>query len=365
MGGFMLAWAFQCRRVACILPFLAGFLGLAFGASAAELKIKEWRGHRVLLISGMIDDGTVEKLDTALKSIDVLPYGLPVILLDSPGGSVDEALEISALLDRVPVHTVVPDGARCASACASIIFVAGSARTVEEFGALGQHSCSRGGIADSECNEEISNHAVSHGVSYGSIAAFITYVAPSEIMWFSREDAEGWGLTKYPGENLSGFEKSEPRVIRMITGQVPPAQSAWRINFREDGFQAFVRTASDFEREMQINVFCDENLSGRLFLAMEVNGPVDAVRDAVQSVSIATDGPAWNDQAPFIWQKEDHISEIVTEIPKKEINNFLTRANRLVFGVSLADPYQPMVATTWLNKSRKVLLFAANNCVGK
>lgn len=292
-----------------------------------------------------------------------MPYGLPVLLLDSPGGLVDEAMLISSIMDLVPVHTVVPEGARCASACASIIFIAGKARTVEDGGLLGQHSCARGGIPDDACNEKLSKHAVAHGVSHGSVKAFVTYVPPESVLWFSREDAEGWGLTKYPGEDLSGFEKSEPRVIKLLTGTVPPAQSAWRINFREDGFEAFVRTASDFEREMQLNVFCSEQLPGKLFLGMEVNGPAKTVQDAVTGLVIETDVASWEDSSPLIHQKDELITEIVTEIPSSHLKAFLTKTNKLTLGVALRQPYEPMIAQTWLNQSRKVLLFAANNCM--
>lgn len=345
---------------------IAAWIFLAQGvAAAAEVEVVEWRGHKVLSLSGSIDEGTEQKLANKLPQITALPHGLPVLLLDSGGGLVDEALKISALLDRKPVHTVVPDGARCASACASIVFIAGAVRTVEEQGALGQHSCSRGGVPDESCNEELSQHAVAHGVSHGSVKAFVTYVSPEDILWFSREDADGWGLTKYPGEELSGFEKSEPRVTKLLTGNMPPAQAAWRINFREDGYEAFVRTASDVEREMQLNLFCSEKLKGRLFLGMEVNGPAEVIREAVLGVSVLTDQASWKDMEPAVRQRTDQITEIVTEVPATQLKSFLTKADRLSFGVALKKPYQPMIAQTWLAGSRKALIFAANNCTDR
>ncbi len=334
-------------------------------AKASDVDIVNWRGHQVLLLTGEIDDGSAAKLATKLNQVPPLPYGLPVLLLDSPGGLVDEALKISKILGRTPVHTVIPENARCASACASVIFIAGTARTIEEGGLLGQHSCSRGGIPDEACNEELSEHAVAHGVSHGSVAAFVTYVAPEEILWFSREDAEGWGLTKYPGENMSGFEKSEPRVLKLLTGKMPPAQAAWRIQFRDDGFEAFVRTASDVEREMQLNVFCSEKLQGRLFLSMEVNGSVEAVREAVIGVSVLADDTDWEERRPVITGKGGMLTEIIVEIPAAYIKQFLTKTKRLSMGVALKKPLQPMIAQTWLEGSKEVLLFAANNCIGK
>lgn len=345
--------------------FLLIILAVSNSASAGDIDIVEWHGHKVLKLTGAIDAGTEQRLADQLGQVQPLPYGLPVLLLDSPGGSVGEAMRISALLDARPVHTVVPDGAKCASACASVIFIAGKDRTVEDGGLLGQHSCSLNGVPDKACNDALSQHAVEHGVSYGSVEAFVTYVPPENVLWFSREDAEGWGLTRYPGEDLSGFEKSEPRVLKMISGRMPATQSAWRIDFREDGYEAFSRTVSDFEHEMQIDVFCSEKNRGHLTIAMEVNGPVASLKDAVMGLSVSTNTASWNDVAPVIRQKDEQISEIDTEVPKKRLKSFLTGGGKLTFSVALKKPYVPMVAKTWLSDSKRVLLFAAKNCIDK
>jgi hypothetical protein len=342
----------------------AGMLLTAFSAAAdaAVFTTETWRGHQVLRMTGRIDPGSAKRLVEAAERVAPLPHGLPVLLLDSPGGSVDEAMEISSFLQRHPFHTVVPDGALCASACASIVFIAGRNRTVEPFGLLGQHSCSVGGSPDQACNDEIAEHAFKNGVSHGSVAAFVTYVQPDEIMWFTREDADGWGLTRYPREAENGFEKSEPRVIRMLTGRFPEAQAAWRIDFFEDGYRAFLRPYTDHIREMQLNVFCRESTPGRLFLSMEINGASEVVSSASRGVRVATDRFAWADRSPLIRQMDDLVTEVIAEIPQERIIPFLRDADELEFRVDLRPPYEPMVAKTFLYTSRDALLFAANNC---
>lgn len=274
----------------------------------------------------------------------------------------DEALRMSEILDKFPTHTVVPNGASCASACGSIIFVAGQYRTVEAFGRIGQHSCARGGLADQDCNEEIAEHAMAHGVSHGAIAAFVTYTPPTEIIWFSREDIDGWGLSRYPGEVESGFRKSEPRVIKMLTGAMPPAQSAWRLDFHGDGYRAFVRSVSDAEREMQLNLFCYETLPGRLFLSMEINGEAAVLESAITKVSVITEGASWDSDQPMILQDDPTVATVVMEIPPELIRRFLTSSDVLVFEIGLQQPYVPIQASTYLAASRENLLFAANNC---
>lgn len=233
---------------------------------AMEFKLVEWRSHQVLRANGEIIKGDASALAKWLPALKPLPYGLPVILLNSPGGNVDEALRISELLTSRWVHTVVPSGARCASACASIFFIAGKDRTVEEGGLLGQHSCSVGGIKDQQCNDTISANAIAQGVSHGSIAAFITYADPSEMIWFDRELADCNGITRYPFETESGFNKSEPCVIKVITGHFPPAQSAWRVDFEKDGYRAFLRPALDHLRELELSLYCNDQVPSTLSL---------------------------------------------------------------------------------------------------
>lgn len=330
---------------------------------AADVFLTSWRGHKVLSIKGSIEEGDALKVAELLPTANKMPYGTPIVVLEGPGGSVGEALKISRIFDSYPVHTVITKGSKCASACGSIIFIAGKYRTLEEGAALGQHSCSMGGRRNDECNEVIANHAIQHGVSHGAIAAFVTFTPPEGILWFSRSDAEGWGLTRYPGEDMSGFEKSEPRALKLIVGEFPLAQPKWRIGFRENGFDAFVRTSSDFEREMQISLFCLEQRPGRMFLAMEITGTESAVKDAVAGVAINTDVGEWISASPAIYQKDELMSELFVEVPKEQTIPLMKEAEKLQYGVMLRKPYEQMIAQTLLEDSRKVLLFAANNCV--
>lgn len=335
---------------------------LADFSHADGVSLSSWRGHTVLQLTGEISPGIERDLAAIIDKADVWEDGTRVLLLDSPGGDVEVALRISKLLDRNPTHTVVPNNASCASACGSIVFVAGTYRTVEPFGRIGQHSCSRGGQPDQACNDILAQHALNHGVSYGSVAAFVTYTPPQDVVWFSREDVDGWGLSRYPGEAESGFEKSEPRVIALLSGARPPTQSAWRLDFHGDGYRAFHRPAADDLREMQLNLFCYETLPGRLFLSMEINASVDLLRNAITKVAVATDGGSWEINRPITFQADLQVSTVVVEIPPELIRPFLTKSERLVFEIGLRQPYVPMVASTFLARSRKNLLFAANNC---
>lgn len=335
---------------------------LPIAASAADFELVEWRGRSALKMTGPIDEGTADKFAAIADRAEPAAHGLPILLLDSLGGSVLEALLLSSALDGRPFHTVIPDGAECASACASIVFIAGRYRTMEAFGRFGQHSCSYGGVEDPDCNEVISQHAFQHGVSHGSVAAFLTYVPAADILWLSREDIDGWGISHYPGSEEAGFEKSEPRVIGMITGRVPPGQSSWRLDFWEDGWRAFVRPARDDERELQISMYCREDTPGSLFLLAELNGPEEVIRGAIEHASLETDTFTIGQVKPSVWQIDPLVTGVAIEIPEALVMPWLTTVQSFKFSLAVAPPYDPIWATGSLSRSRENLIFAANHC---
>ncbi len=336
---------------------------LAGGARAMDFRPVTWRGHEVLLAAGEIRLGDADRLSAALDGIAPLPHGVPVVLLDSAGGSVRAALEMSEMLDRRPVHMVIPEGARCASACASILFVAGAYRTVEAGGAFGQHSCSSGGLSDSECNDVISNHAVENGVSYGSIAAFITYTPPEDILWFSRESVDCWGISRYPYTDESGYVNFEPCFYQVLKDEFPRAQAAWRVDFFEDGYSAFLRPVADHIRELELKLYCDENRPGRLFLSMDIAGPSEAISRAITHASLMADPVVDRNMTVAVSQVDPLYSRATVEIPTAQVLPFLTRTDRLELTLFVRPLHENLRASTGLSGSRKALIFAANHCV--
>lgn len=353
----------------CMVAFLLTFCSIITCVSgvsfALDIKHVDWRGHKAVFATGNIVQGDAQKMADALAQAKPLPHGLPVVLLSSNGGSVAEALKISELFSQKPVHTVVPMGSRCASACASILFIAGSSRTVELGGLLGQHSCSIGGVPNKECNDMVSGHAIGNGVSYGSVAAFVTYAPPDEMIWFTRPQADCWGLTRYPFARESGFQTSDPCAIRSMMGRKPPAQSAWRVDFNEDGYRAFLRPATDDERELELNLYCNEAAPGVLFLSMDIQGLATTIRAAVLSASLDAP-PVVSLHAPFdVSQLDSDYSRLVMRIETKDVIPFLTQSSQMQMRLELKPPYQPIAVTTYLAASRRALLFAANHCMNK
>jgi len=198
------------RFAAAVFAALVAFTGLSTRAMDITTATGA-DGRRIVVARGVIGAGDTERLRRALAKADRGRDGLRSIVLDSPGGSVDEALEMAALLDRERVAVTVGPGATCASACAQIIFFAGVERVVLEGGRLGLHSCSRAGVSTRMpiCNEMIAQQAAARGAPYGTLMAFMQMTGPDQMRWLDAEDADCWGLTLWPAGSNRGIRRGD------------------------------------------------------------------------------------------------------------------------------------------------------------
>ncbi len=88
-----------------------------------------------LVLSGAIDPGSSTRFADEIEKVSEY---VETVVLNSPGGSVQDALEISKLIRKNEWHTTVRAGALCASSC-PIIFAGGIKRSAEEKAAIGVH----------------------------------------------------------------------------------------------------------------------------------------------------------------------------------------------------------------------------------
>jgi hypothetical protein len=173
--------------------------------------------------NGEIVPGDARRLLAALAVADADASGSRRLYLNSPGGSVNEALEMARVLDRMKVTTVVRTGAACASACAEVLFISGS-RNVLEYGALlGFHTCyipvSRGPLP--ECNKAIADNAAAHGVDWGTAIVFLRAAGPSEMVWVGKALAECWGLAdpRLQAARLASDRPYIPPCVAILTSR--------------------------------------------------------------------------------------------------------------------------------------------------
>ncbi|MCO5064373.1 MAG: hypothetical protein M9924_08135 [Rhizobiaceae bacterium] len=92
-------------------------------------------GNGVLQAIGSIEPGTASRL---AHELEARSPDIRTVSLNSPGGSLDEAMAMGKLLRESGLATEVPDGAVCASAC-PLLFAGGVARSAGQRAAIGVH----------------------------------------------------------------------------------------------------------------------------------------------------------------------------------------------------------------------------------
>ncbi|UOA15364.1 MULTISPECIES: COG3904 family protein [Sulfitobacter] len=92
-------------------------------------------GGRAALLEGAIEAGDAERITKQLTDLTPAPEE---IYLNSPGGSVQDALELGRYLRREGFNTALRDGDICYSACPYLL-AAGEARAVTDSASVGVH----------------------------------------------------------------------------------------------------------------------------------------------------------------------------------------------------------------------------------
>jgi hypothetical protein len=166
---------------------------------AMTFQVEILRGEPTIRATGEIIAGDVERLQAVLRPQARHSYGYYALILNSHGGDVRAAFEISRLMDRYPIHTYVAPGDRCVSACAAIVFIAGKEHIAVPGANLGFHGCYRTDTKEilSICNEQVAAHAFRHGTAYGAVMALIEDVPYNQIVWLGGQDADCWGINRY------------------------------------------------------------------------------------------------------------------------------------------------------------------------
>lgn len=124
---------------------VAATLVLAAGSTNAAQRVGDFvlipNVQDVIALDGAIGIDTVRDFKRAVAERP----SARVVLLDSPGGRVEMALELAQEIEKRGMSTAVPHGMGCYSACAYVFF-AGREHVVE--GRLGVHQISADGKGD-------------------------------------------------------------------------------------------------------------------------------------------------------------------------------------------------------------------------
>jgi hypothetical protein len=139
-------------------------------------------------------EGALVGTDGDEFAIKTAPLPSAFIAFSSDGGSLLAGLRIGEAIRRKKFSTVVPDGRRCASACA-LAWLGGVERFIGTDGRIRFHAASDSS-SDRESgvtNTVVGTYLAKVGLPYEAVT-YITQVAPSEMTWLNMSDVAERGI---------------------------------------------------------------------------------------------------------------------------------------------------------------------------
>jgi len=185
-----------------LLIWIATFVGfLTVASQAMEFRLEDESGSNVIVADGEIIAGDPGRLQAATTKAGRDKFGNIRMYLNSPGGSVAAAFGMVEVMDREEFTALVTGDAKCASACASVVYLSARMHLVTDNGLLGLHTCYSS--LDREpldlCNQLIAENAVKHGTSYGAVNMWQSAYRPESMAWLGADAACKFGLCGPPG----------------------------------------------------------------------------------------------------------------------------------------------------------------------
>ena len=161
----------------------------------------------VLSLTGTIDPGSAERF--AQEIADRGEY-VSTVLLDSPGGSVNDALDIGRLILEQGLATEVRNGGLCASSC-PLIFASGTTRIAGQEAAIGVHQIYAAALSASPV-DALSVAGVAMADAQSATAEITRYLSEAGV------DAAMWlHALETPPDQLYYFTPEEMERYRLVT----------------------------------------------------------------------------------------------------------------------------------------------------
>lgn len=157
----------------------------------------------VLEATGSIDPGSAARF---AAEIEARGEYVKTVLLNSPGGSLDDAMTMAKLIRERGMATEVPDGALCASSC-PLLLAGGLMRTVGAKAAVGVHqfyaaaqttTAPAQAMADAQMTTaRISRHLIDMGID-SALWLHALDTPPQALYYFSPEELAKYRLVTAP-----------------------------------------------------------------------------------------------------------------------------------------------------------------------
>lgn len=160
-----------------------------------------------LVLTGSIDPGSAERFASEIAARGEY---VKTVVLDSPGGSVMDALAIGALIQDKALATKVAAGSLCASSC-PIIFASGAERIASPEAAIGVHQIYAASLGDGAA-DAIAMAGVAMADAQATTARITRHLTKSGVdpaLWLHALDT--------PPDRLYYFSKEEMETLKLVT----------------------------------------------------------------------------------------------------------------------------------------------------
>ena len=160
-----------------------------------------------LKLTGSFDVGSAERFAAEIAARGEY---VQTVVLDSPGGSVMDALTIGRLIDAQGLETRVDAGSLCASSC-PIVFASGKVRTASAEAAIGVHQIYAAALVGEPQNaQRAAGTAMSDAQSMtAEIMAQLSKTGVDPALWLHALET--------PPDQLYYFTPEEMTALRLVT----------------------------------------------------------------------------------------------------------------------------------------------------
>lgn len=195
-------------QTAFVATYLAACILLAsFQAPAAEIVQRDIAGGKMIVVSGNIDFGD----DRRFASIAAQVRN-GIVFFNSPGGSLDAAIQMGKIIRVMGLVTHVAEGDICVSACA-LAWLGGSARFMSPSAKIGFHAAYIDKLGEKEVssvgNAIVGGYLNGLGFSENAIA-YVTSAPPDGVRWLTLDDAAKVGIEVKRGLEPQTDRSSQP-----------------------------------------------------------------------------------------------------------------------------------------------------------
>ena len=183
-------------------------------ALAATITVRPQTTDRPIVV---MVEGPLVAMDEDEFAAKTAPLPSAFVAFSSDGGSLVGGLRIGEAIRRKRFSTIVPDGQRCASACA-LAWLGGVERFIGFDGRIRFHAASDA-ASDRESgatNTVVGTYLAKVGLPYEAVS-YITQSAPNEMMWLNMSDVAERGIRV---TLLSSLAKETMVAIPTRYGQV-------------------------------------------------------------------------------------------------------------------------------------------------